>query len=159
VHIGICSASVFDPFPPGRVAIELGSGLFGSKRWRLMYDPEGPVPPDEHHITGPMVVLCVGDRGGGGRLPQAPLPEPLGRPHLFVRSLDLPAHVYGPVELGFDRVHVYSLNGPMVEATVVDCTDHLPFNFYVAEIRSQVQRVMADGPEGRTVSWTRDNAD
>jgi hypothetical protein len=138
--------------------IELGSGLLGCERWRLMYDPEGPDPPDQNHTTGPMVMLYLGERGGGGRLPRAPLPEPLGDPDLFVRSLDLPAHVYGAVDLGFDRVHVYSLKGPMVQATVVDCTGQLPFNFYVAEVTSRVERITATGPDGRTATWPRDNA-
>jgi hypothetical protein len=149
---------VDDPRLFGPNLIELGSGHFGLEHWRLVYDPVGPPPPDEHHIHGPMVILYVGQRYGGSRLPRAPLPGSLSHPDLFVRSLDIPAYVYGAVDFGFNQVHVHGLKGPPVEATVIECAEHLPFNFYVGEVISRVDRVMASGPDGLTATWARDDS-
>jgi hypothetical protein len=83
-------------------------------------------------------------------LARAALFGTLGRPHLAVPSGHSTAHVFGEVALGFDRVQLVCAKGPGVEAVVVDCADHLPFNYYVAEIVSRVIRVSATGPDGRT---------
>jgi hypothetical protein len=42
--------------------------------------------------------------------------------------------------------------GPTVDAVIVDCAEHLPFNYYVGEVASRVVRVSATGPGGRTAS-------
>jgi hypothetical protein len=146
--VSSAAVSYRSPFPDNE--IELGSGQFGSEQWRLMYDPVGPVPPDEHHITGPEVMLYSRDGGSGRPVPRKPLAGSLGCPHLDVRSFYSTAYLFGEVAVGFDRVQVHCARGPTVDALVIDCTDHLPFNYYVAEIISRWLRITATGPDGRT---------
>lgn len=136
--------------------IELGSGLFGEEPWQLMYDPVGPFPGDENVISaGPMVMLYVGNDGSGRPTALDPLAG-LGGWTLFRRDGYSTAYVFGKVAFGFDRVQLDCAQGPTVDALVVDCADHLPFNHYVGEIASRVVRVSATGPDGRTSTMSRD---
>jgi hypothetical protein len=115
-----------------------------------MYDPVGLPPPDEDtEPSGPMILLYIRNHGFGGRLLQEALPDSLGRPYLGVQSGYATAHVFGEVAFGFDRVKLDCAKGPTVNAVVVDCADHLPFNYYVAEVVSRVDRVSATSPDGR----------
>ena len=43
--------------------------------------------------------------------------------------------------IGFDRVQLDCDKGPTVEAVVVQCAGHLPWNYYVGEVASRVTRV------------------
>ena len=113
-----------------------------------MYDPEGPVPPNAHHITGPTVMLYVGDSGGGRPVALDPLSGSLGRWDLVYQG-GANAYIYGKVAVGFDQVRIDCEAGPSVEAIVVDCTDHLPYSHYVGEVLSRVSRVTATGPDGQ----------
>lgn len=132
--------------------IELGSGLFSSEKWRLMYDPMGPVARDEHHITRPGVFLLFDDGGGGGRpLARVPLQGSLGRPEI-VFSGGSTAYYFGPVAFGFDRVRLECADEMTVEAQVVDCADYMPFSHYVAKVASRVAGVTATGPDGGTAT-------
>jgi hypothetical protein len=147
---------VFDPPVFGPNEVELGSGHFDSDQWWLVYDPEGPESPDEHHIREPVITLYAA-RGGFGRPPaRRPLSGSLGRPALGLSSDHTTARVFGEVDFGFHGVSLQCLTGPIVEAVVVDCADHLPFNYYVAEVTSRVMRITATGPDGRTATWERE---
>jgi hypothetical protein len=130
--------------------IELGSGRFGADQWRLMYDPEGFPPGDDHLASGPIVSLYVGSSGGGRPVELDPLTGSLGRSILVVRDPTVTAYAFGKVAFGFDRVQLDCAKGQTVDAIVVDCADHLPFNHYVGEIASRVVLVSATGPDGRT---------
>ena len=95
--------------------------------------------------------LHVGHRGGSGRpLARPTFSGPLVRPHLAAWSGYSTAHVFGEVTPGFDRVQLDCAQGPTVEAVLVDCADHLPFNYYLAEVLSRVVRVIGTGPDGLT---------
>jgi hypothetical protein len=143
---------------PRRQWIELGSGNFGTEDWFLVYAPEPWPPPDEHHISSPTVALQIAGKGANGRPPGLGWNSgPLGRLHLCVRTLNPPrAHIFGEVDYRFDRVNIHCLEGSAVEAVVVDCRAHLPFNYYVAPVSSQVLRVTASGPEGQMATRDRD---
>lgn len=87
---------------------------------------------------------------------KAPLSGSLAHPHLCVYSLDPPeAHVFGEVDVGLDRVNVHCDHESIAEAVVIDCAEHLPFNYYVAQVTSRVERVTATGPDDREASWKR----
>jgi hypothetical protein len=117
-----------------------------------MYDPEGPVPPDEHHITGPMVGLFFEEGGSARPLARDPLvPGSLGRPELVFFGGST-AYYFGAVAFGFDWVQLDCADKQTVEAQMVDCADYLPFNHYVAKVASRVARVTATGPDGRTAT-------
>lgn len=133
--------------------IELGSGLLGSGHWRLTCHRDGPTPPDDHHISKPLVVLHIDDRGGFGRpVPAEARPGSLGQMTMGVVDGYSTAHVFGEVAFGFDRVQVDCVGGPSVEAVIVDCSAHLPFNYYVAEVGRRVAQVTATGPSGITAT-------
>jgi hypothetical protein len=139
----------------GHELVELGSGRSTLGPWLLVYDPIGQHEPDGHHVTGPIVMLYRENRGSGGPPAKSPLPGSLGRPRLCVDSPLSPAHVFGEVDFAFDRVNVHCDDGLIAEAVVVECAEHLLFNYYVAVVTSRVLRVIATGPD-RTVSWDED---
>ncbi len=103
-----------------------------------------------------MVMLYVRNRGGGGPITVRPLSGSLDRSGLLVHDLHSTAHAYGQVAFGFDRVQLDCAKSPTVDAVVVDCADHLPFNYYVAEVASRVVRVRATGPDDRTATLEQD---
>jgi hypothetical protein len=138
----------------GHPSIELGSGRSRCGYWLLLYIPDGGPPRDEHHITGPTVLLFSTKGGHGRPVIKVPPSGSLAHPHLCVYSLHPPeAHIFGEVDVGFDRVRVHCDDESIAEAVVIDCAEHLPFNYYVAEATSRVERVTATGPGGREASW------
>ena len=83
-----------------------------------------------------------------------PLSGPLGR-WILVYQGGSNAYVFGKVAVGFDQVRIDCDKGPNVEAIVVDCADHLPYNHYVGAVTSRVTRVSATGPDGHTATMER----
>ena len=75
-------------------------------------------------------MLYSRDGGSCRPVPRKPLAGSLGCRHLDVRYST--AYLFGEVAFGFDRVQVHCAKGPTVDALIIDCADHLPFNYYVA---------------------------
>jgi hypothetical protein len=64
----------------------------------------------------------------------------------------------GPERGQGPRVGETTYLGLKTADAVIECAEHLPFNFYVGEVISRVDRVMASGPDGLTATWARDDS-
>jgi len=105
----------------------------------------------------PMMALLRVDAGAGAGPVSTRLDSPLGLP-ISGEWGDGSVDLFGEVQVGFDRVVVECEDGATVDATVVDCTAYVGFNYWVAPVmRSWPVQILATSPEGISASLRLDD--
>jgi hypothetical protein len=126
---------------------ELGRVHLGSGEYRIVHWPAfGPL---EH----PALMLVSEEGSGGGGQCSEQLRWVLGHSYMGTASRTSGSFlVHGEVAAGHRRVSLVCWNGAEAPTTLLDCTDALGLNVYVAEVLSQPLRIVASNDKGHWAS-------